>query len=285
MVAVGVLGIVTLGVASLFNNLNSQSAHSEAKADRIGLQRSIESMLQRQVSCGANLLPGLGSNPTYLLTSLNEVSDTGTVVSSLIPGLGVPINPSSRLRVSKIEILGPGATGIPQLVSTTAAKKTYLADLKISFEKPDGVGIMLKPLVLTSLNFDTTLSGNFLGCRISSSGSSIDLCTQMGLYWDEVNQECLPSPERICAMIGGVMNNGNCIPPTMIARNCPTGQFVTGFDATGTPNCATTSTGSVSPPTRTCRNVLNCRCYIAHGGPLRCNMDIPSCYSYSRVCD
>lgn len=284
--AVGVLGIISYGLAGALENFNRQQVYIDTKTDRTELRRNLESMFERQISCSANLLPGYGPTPSYILTSLNQVSDSGVILTGIVPGLGVPVNATSKLQVSNIAILGPGATGSPQLLSTTALKKTYLADLKITFGKPAGGGIVLQPLVLTSIRIDTTLADVFIGCQIKPIATASALCLQLGLYWDGASQECLPSGAKICSLIGGVMSAGVCIPSTMLGMNCPTGEVVTGFYPTGKPVCAVSSSGGTSPPPLTCTDLLLCRCFVISpiDQSVSCNMTNPLCYEYQKEC-
>ena len=285
LVATGIVSIVSLGIASLYNTMNRQSVYMDTKLDRQSLQRSIETMLSRPASCAVNLSPGLGATPSHSLTVLNQTDDSGTVINSIIPALNSPIFAGSKLSVSQIQITGSDGTGTPSLLTTTAAEKVYLAGIKVTFNEPVGGGVVLKPLVIPSVSISTNLSDVFQSCQVASTSSPAATCNQLGLFWNETDQECLPSANRACELLGGIMIAGKCIPSTMVNFGCPVGQTISGFSATGTPECAVTGSGPTSPPTRTCRTVLSCRCYIARTTTLTCNMTIPSCYSYYQQCN
>ena len=288
MIAVGIMAIMSLSTASLYNTMNTQSAYVDTKMDRQSLQAQIQNMLSRPASCRTNFAANFGFVPNYSVTALREYDDAGNYVASIVPSLNNPISPNSKVVVSQIEILGPGATGTPVLLGQTGMQKNYLADLRVSFATSVGGGVQMKPLIFSSISITKSLSDSFMGCQLVPAFPAATVCAQLGMDWDSGTSICTPTLASSCAKLGGTVVAGACVLANTQSTSCPSGQAVTGFSATGGVICsdfvaAATPTPAPAP---VCRNVLNCFCYVAQpGGGLTCNMDIPTCYSYSRVCD
>lgn len=248
MVAVGMLSIVSLGIATIASSTSKQITQSSDKADRNSLQNSISSVLQRPESCARNLNGiRLGTVPNVNFTTIRDYDESGTVIATLVPGLNTPIFVGSNLRVSEMRVTGPGGSGSPVLISSAGSVRTYLADVQVKFVTRTDTG-SLKPIIVPSLLLNTNPGGNLQSCQSGPAASPSTTCTSLGLVWDSARGVCVPRPERTCEQLGGTFDagTGKCSMTPELTMTCPAGEAVNRF-VDGVPVCEPIVSGIWSP--------------------------------------
>lgn len=243
LVLLGFIGIVSIGISTLFSQMNIQVLQASNRSDRQGLQFQLAAALRSPVSCFNNMSSiSLGSTASLSLTNIKQYNDAAVAVSTVIPGIGVPTSLGSRLTVSSISLGGAGGVGLPGLVRTSGAVNTYSSSLIVSFEAPNNGTVGLKPIIVHGITVKTDLDGVFQSCEMSTDPAI--LCVQMGMTWNAVTSVCNPSLATACAVIGGTVVGTTCVPPNIISKDCGSGQVQSGYSAAGVPVCV----AAASPP-------------------------------------
>lgn len=170
MIAVGILGVVTLGISTLLVNMNQQFAFANLKTDSINLTMQAESALRGSSSCLGNMSASsivVGTAET--LTNLKLYNSSGVVVSDLVPALNTSLPGGSKLQVSSMRLTAPSndAAG-PVLISSTATSQNFSADLVITVTHTVQA-MALKPLRISGLQLQTDLAGVVTSCKIGTA--------------------------------------------------------------------------------------------------------------------
>lgn len=252
-IAIVILIAAVLGLfgTSLFMSLNRQIGSVSLGMDRTLLQNQIGTVFKKPTSCRLNLMTNtisLGATPDLDFNSIKDYNESGTEVGTIIPGLGLPIYPNSRLSVNAIRLTGPTGIGAPTLVKTETTALMYIGSLRITFLAVPGE-VQPKPIVIPSLMVKTNIAGDSQSCALEKVVNVVDTCeTVLGLTKDIVTGACLPtdaSAQRgLCQSLGGTQPAVGlpwyCRLPTSVQNfNCPTaGDVVTGFNL-GIPVCQT----------------------------------------------
>jgi len=247
LVVIGLLSIIGFALTTYVLNVSTQVSGILVKLDRLGLQNQIETNLRKANACAAILTSNginLGTTPQLNLTVLKEYADNGAEIGPLIPGLNIPIYPGAKVKVESMRLTGPTGTGSPVLIRTEATSRTYISNLRITFQASPG-DALLRPMVFPSLLIKTNSLGVSQTCALEKAINPTELCEQyLGQHMDTATGTCLPTTfpaqKALCANLGAEFTSG---PWTCIMQHnlydftCPSpDEVITGFND-GVPIC------------------------------------------------
>ncbi len=203
LVVVGIMGIVAIGVTTLFSSMNSQMFGINLKFEQFQLSTSIEAAMRNQISCKGimNLpqnnveIPDTSPTAVVSLSRIAHINQSSAVINEVVPSLNTDI-PGTRLQVTGIKMTAPGnpASGPLLAGSATGTSRTYLADLVIATKHNAAAYPQFRPISIQGLIV-----------TVNGSTNKVDSCT-----WNTVNQTEV---------------------------NCPGDQAVTGISSSGSPIC------------------------------------------------
>lgn len=240
-----VIALVFFGIGEITTLSVGQLKRTTNKNEVTSLKNQIESVIQRNAACVHNLRTlnaiSFGATPNYSLSQIKQESSPGVYNSPIIPSLNVPITAGSNIIVTSMVLTKAGTNDPPDPTLVTATTKLFLTDLKVAFSQPKGESV-IRPAVVTVIRVETDLAGTIQTCEVIPPGGAADLCTDLGLTWDNVANDCMGTPSQICAGINGTLDgDGKCI-TVAVNATCPAGAFVTGFSG-GAIQCTNPGTG------------------------------------------
>jgi prepilin-type N-terminal cleavage/methylation domain-containing protein len=160
LIAVTIMGIISLGITSLFSAMNSQLFGVSIKFDQFQLSTRIEGALRNQASCkGIMNLPENNvqipnSTPTSVknLNRIAHFNESGVIINDIVPSLNTEI-PGTRLQVTSITLTEPAnpASGPLLAGSAIGSSRTYLADLIIAMKHNSTSFPQFRPITIQGL--------------------------------------------------------------------------------------------------------------------------------------
>lgn len=196
MIVVGIMGVVSLGFASMMLTQARFQRQINQSIERNDLAQFLSSVMSADSNCPCQFA---GHPVTAGVTSLTGIAQlkascvsvqarTLASVGAMVPGS------QTGLKVASIGLANIGSAGA----------NTYTADLQIQFD-PDSTVVSLHP-VSQPLIVQTDATGNVVRC--SNAGAT---CQTLGGTWNGTGCEMPADPAKNCAAQGGMWNGTSCV--------------------------------------------------------------------------
>lgn len=240
MVAVGLLAIVSMGVAELMVSSSRVSKSMNTRMERLIFYTELSNNLLTQQNCTAAI-----NGQPFDLAQVNSIN--GMSVTLNLPGFGA-IAPgadvqTTNLQVESLAISNAVDQGVP-------GQDVYRVELKARVKAKTNIvgGESLKPSPLPGI-YVTVLGGAITSCS-SELGVSY-VCNKMDGIYDPVTDKCevKPTPEEACNLVSGQFSGGNCYQNTY--KKCGSFNHGQSFSTCSGGGCGG-SIGSYSTSRRIC---------------------------------
>lgn len=264
LVALGMISIVSMSVASFFTNQLQSQTKLAQKYEILALRDSIGATLMDPATCKCQLASvvltsaGVSGAPSKLQLNCSSTATVLVEAGKKVPGS------QTNLEVSTIALQPEG--------TVTLGARAKL-NLIVNFKFDPKIG-QLRPLTIPKI-VTTSVAGAVTGCEADTT-TIATICPAMGGTYDLASGTCALSPVTNFSCPPGTVITGftdgvpqcststssTTVSPTPTPSgtpsfasyadfNCSSGQAITGFRSTGAPICRTIASTSTSTTTTT----------------------------------
>jgi prepilin-type N-terminal cleavage/methylation domain-containing protein len=176
VVAAGLLGIVSLGVMRLVDNMNKSQKTFETKSEIVLVTNSIAQSLTNEEAC-KNTFSGIN-----LVTDSSVASIQNSTGASIFDVGSVYGNRSVRLTSLDIDNVSLANDGS----SKSGTFELLIGLEKLNSQNQGGLAITKR----VTISVITDLSDDFVGCFNSAAGATKNSCENIGGTFDSASQNC-----------------------------------------------------------------------------------------------
>ena len=201
MIAVGLISVVSLGVAELMGSSSRASKSMNTRMERVLFYNELSNVLSTEKNCTEAI-----KNSPFNLTAVNSVNGMNFTLN--LPGLGA-ISTGADVQNTNLNVESLTMHNAVNQGTGPAGETVYTVDLKAKVNaKSDLVGGgALKPGILPSISVAVNSSNQIVSC--SSSIGVAYLCQQMNGTYDFRTNKCSvkPTAKDVCDIISGNYNS------------------------------------------------------------------------------
>lgn len=207
LVAVGLLSLVSLGVADLMVNSNRASKSMSTKMERLIFYTEVSNSLLTEKNCS----DAIQNNP-FNLTKINSVD--GMEFSLNLPGLG-QVSAGQDIQSTNLSVESLSMSSAVHQGVSAGGGNVYRVNINAKVKSKTSIlgGTSLAPIPLPGI-FVTVVGGMITNC--SSELGVAYLCKQMDGVFDPSTNKCnvSPTPEEACNLVSGTYSSGKCFQTT-----------------------------------------------------------------------
>lgn len=235
LIAIGVVSLIGMTLASLTSNLNSFLRSAENKSAEINLITELSQITADKNLC-IQTLNGAGRQ------NLNT-SDSYKLKLKLLNGNLVQENSTvyQNLKIKQFFV----NSFSPSVDSITPGFKKTSGSLWIQTEDINQKTSLRKLKTIGLINFVYNSTTNEITECFGTSINAQSTCESLGFEWITSANRCRQPPAISCADLNGEWNGTRCS-LGLAGKSCPSNQIVSGFDSSGNLICDTKTV--VSPP-------------------------------------
>nr|BDT27732.1 prepilin-type N-terminal cleavage/methylation domain-containing protein [Bacteriovorax sp. HI3] len=216
LIGMGLLSVLSLGVASMMKNMMSGQVTSETKMEELEMRRILTTTLADKKAC----------ENTFKNFSLGQVitqikNSSGAIIYEVGKKYGNNSLAITSMKTEDTNIVGSDGTRTVELVVTLERMK------KMAIGKVKNFTIQLQVVAATS-------TGPISSCFSDAESYLKDGCLSLGGVWSDSGVRCALPSCPAGQLLQDINSSGGAVCRTL---TCPAGLSLNGLDATGAPVC------------------------------------------------